>query len=57
MSTKDDRNLGLAPLKREGAVADPDEFVWECDIDKCERCWAKYLNWKRRYAEDQEGKK
>jgi hypothetical protein len=49
--------FGLAPLKQEGSVADPDEFTWECDLDKCERCREKYLNWKQRYAEDQERKK
>lgn len=49
--------FGLAPLKREGAVADPDAFVWECDLNQCERCRAKYLKWKQAYTEDQEEKK
>jgi hypothetical protein len=46
--------FGLAPIKREGGVADPDDFTWECDLDKCEKCRAKYNNWKQKYREDQE---
>lgn len=46
--------FGLAPLKREGGVADPDEYTWECDLAKCEKCRAKYNNWKQKYLEDQE---
>jgi hypothetical protein len=33
---------------------DPDDFTWECDLDKCEKCRAKYDNWKQKYLEDQE---
>tara|TARA_R110000868_G_scaffold317195_1_gene578013 strand:+ start:69 stop:239 length:171 start_codon:yes stop_codon:yes gene_type:complete len=35
--------FGLAPIKREGSVADPDEFTWEC---ACEACALKYQKWK-----------
>lgn len=42
-----------APIKREGAIANPDEFTWECDLSQCEQCRAKYLDWKRRYDEQE----
>lgn len=38
--------FGLAPIKREGSVADPDEFTWEC---ACEACALKYQKWKERF--------
>jgi hypothetical protein len=35
--------FGLAPIKKEGSIADPDEFTWEC---ACEACALKYQKWK-----------
>jgi hypothetical protein len=46
--------FGLAPIKREGGIANPDEFTWECDLSKCDKCREKYLNWKKAYLEEQE---
>ena len=37
------QGFGLAPIKMEGGIADPDEFTWECD---CDACKAKYASWK-----------
>lgn len=45
--------FGLAPVKREGDIANPDEFTWECDLSQCEQCRAKYLDWKSRYDEQE----
>jgi len=44
--------FGLADMKREGGVANPDAFTWECDLNKCEACRTKYLNWKQQYLEE-----
>ena len=38
--------FGLAPIKKEGSIADPDEFTWECD---CEACALKYQKWKEQF--------
>ena len=46
-------DFGLPDMKREGGIANPDEFTWECDLNKCEACRTKYLNWKRQYLEEQ----
>jgi hypothetical protein len=35
--------FGLAPIKKEGSISDPDEFTWEC---ACEACALKYQKWK-----------
>jgi len=35
--------FGLAPIKKEDSIADPDEFTWEC---ACEACALKYQKWK-----------
>jgi len=51
---KDAFGFKAAPIKREGGVMDPDDFTWGCDLDKCEKCRAKYDNWKQKYLEDQE---
>ena len=40
-----------ATVKGEGMVANPDEFVWECD---CEKCKAKYNNWKKLFNTQQD---
>jgi len=38
--------FGLAPIKKEGSIADPDELTWECD---CEACALKYQKWKEAF--------
>ena len=38
--------FGLAPIKMEGGIADPDAFVWECD---CEDCQVRYQEWKKAF--------
>ena len=38
--------FGLAPIKKEGSIADPDEFTWECE---CEACALKYQKWKEAF--------
>lgn len=42
--------FGLAILKREGDISDPDEYTWECD---CEKCQTRYTNWKAKFLEQQ----
>jgi hypothetical protein len=37
---------GKAPIKMEGGIADPDDFVWECT---CKDCQVKYQKWKEAY--------
>ena len=27
--------FGPVPLKREGAIANPDEYTWECNLNAC----------------------
>ena len=54
MNDTDPVGFGLAPIKMEGGIANPDEFTWECDLNKCEQCRAKYLNWKQKYMEEQD---
>jgi hypothetical protein len=49
--------FGLAPLKREGDMADPDSFVWLCDLNLCEHCRANYQDWKQKFTEAQEKNK
>lgn len=48
---KKEAGFGLAKIKVEGEIADPDDFEWEHDphTDKCEKCTAKYHEWKRQY--------
>ena len=46
--------FGPVPLKREGAIADPDAFTWECDLNVCEKCRQHYLSWKQQYLEQEE---
>ena len=54
MNDTDPFGFGLAPIKMEGGIANPDEFAWECDLNKCEQCRTKYLNWKQKYMEEQD---
>ena len=50
MNEKPIRDFGRAPIKMEGGIADPDEFNWECDCDKCKK---KYRKWKAAYEAHQ----
>jgi hypothetical protein len=45
--------FGMADMKREGDIANPDTFTWECDLSTCEKCRAKYAAWKQKYNEQQ----
>ena len=45
--------FGPASLKREGGIANPDEYTWECDLDKCDDCRERYLKWKQKYLEQE----
>jgi hypothetical protein len=45
--------FGPVPLKREGAIADPDEYTWECNLDECADCRKHYLEWKQKYLEQE----
>ena len=46
--------FGLAPLKREGDIINPDDVTWECDLDQCQECRAKYDKWKHRYMKQEQ---
>ena len=46
--------FGPISMKREGDIANPDEFTWECDLNECDKCRAKYNNWKLRYTEQEQ---
>ena len=46
--------FGLAPVKREGDIVDPDSLTWECDVKTCEHCRAFYTTWKQKYREQEE---
>ena len=43
-------DFGLAPIKMEGGIADPDSFVWEC---KCKDCQLRYQEWKKAFDTQQ----
>ena len=43
-------NFGLAPIKGDGLLADPDEFDWKCD---CARCEERYRHWKNDFDAEQ----
>lgn len=43
-------SFGLAPIKNEGGIADPDSFEWECD---CEKCQERYKRWKELFDAEQ----
>ena len=45
--------FGYVPLKREGAIADPDAYTWECNLDECADCRKHYLEWKQKYLEQE----
>lgn len=44
-------SFGLASIKQEGAISNPDDWTWECDLDKCEKCRRRYERWKKAYVE------
>jgi len=45
--------FGDAPIKREGMVANPDGFTFECDLRTCAKCAKKYAEWKELYDKEQ----
>ena len=47
-------NFGLAPMKREGDIVDPDTLDWECDINTCEACLERYQQWKAAFKVQEE---
>ena len=48
---KKESGFGLAKIKAEGEIADPDDFEWEHDPHEgtCEKCTNKYREWKKQY--------
>ena len=42
--------FGLAPIKGEGMLVDPDMVTFECD---CEKCQEDYRKWKADYLAEQ----
>jgi len=47
--------FGLAPIKGEGMLVDPDMVTFECE---CEKCQEGYRKWKADYlAEQKEARK
>ena len=44
-------NFGLAQIKMEGGISNPDEWLWECD---CEKCQERYKEWKEKFDAEQE---
>jgi len=47
------KGFGMAPIVREGGIADPDRFTWKCNLETCETCRARYQNWKKLFDEEQ----
>ena len=43
-------DYGRAPIKMEGGIADPDEFSFVCE---CEKCQKNYRKWKKAYEAQQ----
>lgn len=50
MNDKPISAYGRAPNKMEGGIADPDEFTFACE---CEKCKKKYEKWKAAYEAQQ----
>ena len=50
MTDKPISAFGRAPIKMEGGIADPDEFTFACE---CEKCQEKYRKWKADYEAQQ----
>ena len=48
--------FGMAEMKNEGDIANPDTFTWECNIVTCEKCRTKYAAWKKAYSEQQQAR-
>jgi hypothetical protein len=46
MNDKPISGFGLATIKGEGMIADPDEYEWKCG---CAVCEVRYKNWKSDY--------
>ncbi len=47
---KDKYTFGLAPLKGEGMLVDPDMVTFQCN---CEKCQEGYRKWKSDYLAEQ----
>ena len=45
--------FGIAPIVREGGIADPDLYTWQCDLDKCEECRELRAMWKADFDAEQ----
>jgi hypothetical protein len=45
--------FGDAPIVREGGIADPDRYTWQCDLDKCKKCRDHYADWKAAFDAEQ----
>ena len=45
--------FGDAPIVREGGIADPDRYTWQCDLDKCKKCREHYAEWKAAFDAEQ----
>jgi hypothetical protein len=50
MNDKPMSAFGRAPIKMEGGIANPDEFSFACE---CEKCQKKYREWKAAYEAQQ----
>lgn len=50
--------FGLARIKREGDIVDPDDMIWEHNPfdDSCAVCRDRYANWLIKYNEQEENK-
>jgi len=43
MMNEQQYGFGMAPIKTEGDIPDPDAYTWECACDDCKE---KYASWK-----------
>ena len=50
MSNKPISNFGLAPIKMEGGISDPDEWRFECPCGECQKLRQR---WKVEYDAQQ----
>ena len=50
MNPKELMSFGLAPIKGEGMLVDPDMVTFECN---CEKCQEGYRKWKADYLSEQ----
>jgi hypothetical protein len=50
MNDKPISGFGLATIKGEGMISDPDEYEWKCGCAKCEE---RYRHWKNDFDTQQ----